>query len=237
MRPSLLAGALVIVGLGLCGFAAAEMVVYDHFDSAEVDTGLWNVDAGSAVSQSGSILTLGSGSSNPGWSGMTSTNTFDASAPNTYEFKFINAVSSNGANPYFGLYNVSDPGGNTNVFVRKNGGWGFYVNGAKVSDINAPVSQHPFDFVRTANTWQVWDMWGGGTWVPTLAAESAPGNVGFAPGDRASLWMAIRPSAGAEQLSLGYIAVDAVTTPEPAMFVLMGSALLGLLAYAWRKRK
>lgn len=228
MRPHFFLSALAIVVVGLCGVAAAEMVVYDSFDSAAVDTSLWTVEG--SVAQSGGALTVGSGSGNSVWSSVTSTATYDANAQNKYEFKFIN--SSGTENPYFGL--MSEAGNNV-FFRRVSGAWKFYVNGAAVSGaLTAPVSQHPYDFVRTANTWQLWDGGAYPTYVPTLMYETAPDNVGFAAGDTLSFWIAIRPTPG--QISLGYVAAD-VAVPEPGTLALVATGVIGLLAYAWRKRK
>jgi hypothetical protein len=234
MRPRLLLGALAIAALGLCGVASADLVVYDNFDSAQVDTSLWTVDAGSTVSQSGSILTIGNGSGNSVWSGMHSTAQYDASAPNTYEFKYISGNA--GANPYFGL--IGDGPSGHNVFFRppSTNQWKFGINGVAASGtLSAPVTQHPYDFVRTANTWQLWDAGSPGLGYTdrNLLYETATGTVVFDPGEKVSFWMAIRPAAGT--LSLGYVAVNAV--PEPSTVVLLTAGLVGLLAYAWRKRK
>ena len=237
MRPRFLLGALAIVVLGLCSVASADMVVYDNFDSATVNTSLWTV-GGSApiVSQSGGYVTVGSASSNSDWTTLTSTATYDASAPNTYEFKYIS--SSGSSNPYFGLMSAAGD----NVFFRQinPGQWNFYVNGAIVSgNLSAPVSQHPYDFVRTANTWQLWDEGSPSTnppYQPTLMYETAPGTVGFTSGETLSYWIAIRPTPGS--ITLGYVAGNiAGPAPEPSTLVLLVTGLMGLLAYAWRKRK
>jgi hypothetical protein len=232
MRSFLRLGTLAIVTLGLCGVASADFAVYDNFDSADVDTSLWTVDAGSTVSQSGSILTIGNPSGNSDWNGMTSTAQYDASAANAYEFKYINSTGE--ANPYFGLLGTEGH----NVYFRPPAPnqWRFGINGVAASGVlTAPVAQHPYDFIRTANTWQLWDAGSPGLGYTdrNLVYETAPGDVVFNPGEKVSFWMAIRPMAGS--LSLGYVAVDAV--PEPSVLVLLGSGLLGLLAYAWRKRK
>jgi hypothetical protein len=223
---------LAIVTLGLCRVASADFTVYDHFDSADVDTSLWTVDADSTVSQSGSILTIGNLSGNSVWSNMASTAQYDASAANSYEFKYIGSTGD--ANPYFGLIGTAGH----NIFFRPpaTNQWKFGINGVAASGtLTAPVAQHPYDFVRTANTWQLWDAGSPGLGYTdrNLLYETAPGEVVFSPGEKVSLWMAIRPMSGS--LSLGFVAVDAV--PEPSVVVLLGSGVLGLLAYAWRKRK
>jgi hypothetical protein len=229
MRSRSVLGVLAIAVMGLCSAASADMVIYDNFDSADVDTSLWTVE-GSAY-QSGSIVTVGGYSGNSGWSSLTSTATYNASDPNTYEFKYIN--SSGTENPYFGLMSAA---GNNVFFRQQSGAWNLYVNGTIVgANLGAPTSQHPYDFVRTANTWQLWD---GGAWpdyVPTLMCETAPDNVGFTAGEKLSYWIAIRPTPG--QISLGYVAGAITPIPEPAFSVLLVTGLVGLLAYAWKKRR
>jgi hypothetical protein len=75
--------------------------------------------------------------------------------------------------------------GDDNVFFRRvSSNWKFYVNGIVVSGtLTAPISGHPYDFVRTANTWQLWD--GGSPLLGysdrNLMYETAPGVVGFLP--------------------------------------------------------
>lgn len=238
MRLRFYLGAVTMVLVGLCTIASADVVVYDDFDygtthSGAVDTSLWSIVGSSPiVSESGSILYVGSSSSNPGWTVLTSTAGWDPAATNTYEWKY-KSYSGSGANPYFGLASGDNA---HNIFFRQysTGKWAIYVNGAKVSgDLAAPVAEHPYDFVRTADTWQFVDCGISPNYVHTLVYETAPGVVGFAAGDLVHYWTQVR-AGSTGRVGLGYAAGPEV--PEPATCTLLATGLIGLLACAWRKR-
>ena len=42
---------------------------------------------------------------------------------------------------------------------------------------------------------------------------------------------------GANHIGLGEVGFEGTVVPEPSALVLLGTALMGLLAYAWRKRR
>ena len=112
------------------------------------------------------------------------------------------------------------------------------VNGLAQGNVTAPASQHPYDFVRTANTWQLWDEGSPSTtppYQPTLMYETAPGTVGFTPGETLSYWIAIRPTPGHHPGLRGRQYRRSRSRTIDVVLVVTG--LIGLLAYAWRKRK
>jgi hypothetical protein len=71
------------------------------------------------------------------------------------------------------------------------------------------------------------------TWTETFVTTSSPAGLGQA------LRIELRATSGSSQTLFDNVRLDAVTAPipEPSTLVLLGAGLLGLLAYAWRKRK
>ena len=81
----------------------------------------------------------------------------------------------------------------------------------------------------------------GTTSQATLGTESAwtPKTFSFTPNANttATLMFQLTTQASSSGTYLDNVSVTAVSSPEPSALVLLGSALLGLLAYAWRKRR
>lgn len=110
MKTLRFVSALVVV-LGLTAIAAADTVIYDHFDGTTLDTGKWTVTWGTVPSLSGSVATL-NGSTGDGWSILNSNTTFDSSVPTSYWYKLTGwadyGAGTTQNSPYLGLTATDD---------------------------------------------------------------------------------------------------------------------------------
>lgn len=219
---------VAIAALGLAGTASADIVVYDHFDGATVDTGKWSLNDNTTVSQTGSVVTLDGSTT---WMTLRSTASYDGSLQRTYRFVYAGATGtgSNDSTVYMGL---SDPSGRPGVCTKRSsdGSWQLWVNGVTTTWWSASSgnfsSGDTIDLTRTADNWQV-------SQNGSVVLQSPSGTVGFNSGDMGGLFLQAKPGC---TLSMDYVGVGSVV-PEPGTLILLSLGLIGLLAYAWRKRK
>lgn len=214
MRVRFQLSVLAIAFLALVGKASADtLAVYDHFDSPadEVNTSLWAKEG--VVSVNASTLTT-SGAS--GWGDVLSTATFNTDTQQTYEFEYLGG----GSDGIMGL------AGTTHTAYIRNyqGGYRCMVNGSDLGATFSASSGDILDLVRTPDHWQVYQN-------GSLVSQSQ--TLGFAKGETANILLATAPNCGTD--SWGYVGVR--TVPEPGTVMLLSVGLVGLLAYAWRKRR
>lgn len=87
------------------------------------------------------------------------------------------------------------------------------------------------------DVWQQWDVTyavGAGTFSLAIDGNSASGLTTMSAG---SVGVVSMINNAYQQTVGGSVYFDAVPVPEPSAIALMVSAMVGLLAYAWRKRK
>ena len=221
MRSRIFFGTLALAVVGMCSVASATLIVYDDFDSASLDLAKWGqFDTTGTSTQSASVITLTGGAA---WSTLRSTQTYDGAVQNSYEFKYIGSTLTTGDSPYVG---VATADASTSAVVRAAAGtWYFSVDNALVgASITAPSSGDIWNIVRTADTWQL--LVNG-----SLTRESASG-VGPQSGDALSYLMQVRPN---DVIQLDYVGLQVV--PEPMTIAMLTPGLVGLLAFARRKRR
>jgi hypothetical protein len=71
------------------------------------------------------------------------------------------------------------------------------------------------------------------TWTEIFVTGASPTGLG----DPLRIELGSPNQSAYAQVAFGNVRLDATPTPEPSTLVLLGMASLGLLAYAWRKRK
>ena len=200
MRPHFLLGALAIMALGLCGSASAAFVVYDHFDGATLDSGLWTVnDWGGTgnVTLSDSNATLDGGS---GWVTLESTATFDGGTPNKYEFGYTSSIQGSAQQgPYFGLHD-----GSIGIAVQGTLGGQFLLRLDGTTNVGSPfdlTEGESYVIEKTpSNTWLLYNSTTG-----TILRETG---VGEGPGAGDTIWLFAHARPDGEFLTLDYVAID-----------------------------
>lgn len=201
--------------LGLTSSLLAT-TIYDDFDSASLDAGLWSVqNYGGSASQASSEVTVHSNAggfyqidSTSGWGqGNVFTITIGTTAPTG-----TNAI---------GLY--CGAGGSFSV-RNDSGSWYFDVNGGTADSlvaVNAPAANNVLEFTWNSNS----VTYKNGSEVVTETTQLPTGVAHFFLAN----W------DGPANLNVASVAVGPVPEPSTVAFALSG--LLGLLCYAWRKRK
>jgi hypothetical protein len=122
-----------------------------------------------------------------------------------------------------GILGLAGTAGNS-AYIRNFGGWKCLVNGTDAGNAFTPVAGDVLELRRTSTNWQVYQN-------GDLVSQST--GLGFAPSETAQILMTVNPNEGT--LSIGHVGTN--TVPEPASCIILLSATLGMLAYAWRKRR
>ena len=226
MRNSFFGVVAFVVAMAFAGAATAEIVVYDDFDGTEVNPLSWTVqyDGTSAPhTVVDSVLTLNA----PGGLGGSTDNEVKSTGTWGYDtFGFEIASAFTGSGNGFGIGRTGaaatvrrDIGGEWKLVVEKSG-FDAYVGGP----IATPEAGDVYKIVWSAAGVELYR----GTHLEDSTSLSPSGSMGF---HLFSYQNADGPSAAA------YDSVSVGVVPEPSALLLMATGLIGLLAYAWRKRK
>ena len=232
MRPRTLC-VLAIVALVACAVtstASATVLLYDDFLTSPLDTTKWTESGNGTNTVSGSILTMTAGAVSDN---IVSKATFTAAQDVTVTYTLGGPWTRAGENDH---------------------GLGF----------DGGLSSHnPSIQIQDTHSWQhltlaVNDGWNATEYVDTGIVESSMvlGDKlsiewSTAAGGTATMYYNGTPEGsisghgmagmallmGIWDTSMTIDSVSVTTTPEPGALVLLGTGLLGLLAYAWRKRK
>lgn len=211
-----------MVVVGFCAAVRADLVIYDHFENppAALDAAKWAPWGSTSpnVTVSGSVVTLSAGSN--AWCGMDSTAVF---GQGTYEFKYAGGTGSQ-------LFGFEDAATGLPYIAARNdilsgARWALFVNDGSGANngavFSAPVAGDIFDL-----TWGAagFELSRGGS---VISSVSVPVTA------QLSLFTSARKNC---TISLDYVGT-VTSTPEPSTLVLLSAGLIGLLAYAWRKRR
>ena len=197
--------------------AAADLAVVDHFDNptGALNTNTWTSYGGDSVTDS--VVTVqGVGTA---WGEIASIATYDLSATPTYEFKFMGGAGD-------GMFGIWDSSTGGTAFVRNLGGWRCVVGGdTNLGDVFTPDVG---DIIQLHRATAGWEVYNNGALVSQVA------NLGTV-GPAARIDITGAPGGG--QVMVDYVAAGVRVVPEPATATYLGSILVSLLAYAWRKRR
>ena len=225
MRARYVFCVLAVVALAIFGVTrpvSATAIPYDHFTavSGVPDPGLWSVSShGGTATEASSILTT---------TGVTMTSTSSWSSANTtFEFGLGNVAPSNGWSGQGNDFGLTGSGGSVGLWSDwGNGGWYFGIAGNPyVYMNNSPVAGQVFDIslIPGGAKLQSNDPLQAGVYTMTVTG-TVTGPLAF----QMVNW-------GGVAATFDYVGTS--TIPEPCSFALLVCGLIGLLAYAWRKRK
>lgn len=212
MRARFLICALAVMALGFGGAVSADtLTIYDHFDNPAnaINTTNWAPwGVTGTVADSKVTLAPGTGS----WSGIDSTAVF---GEGTYEFKYAGGI---------GLFGFEDAATGVPFVVVRND----MVSGHQWKlDVNGALGD-----AFTAAAGDVFDL----TWSTTGFELAQNGNVVSSVSSPVAQQLSLMAAARAgTSLSLDYVGIR--TVPEPSTLVLLSAGLVGLLAYASKKRR
>jgi hypothetical protein len=214
MKTRILSACAMFGVLLIASAASADYVVYDDFGAATLDMSRWSLaEGGSAPTLDGSIATFDSAS------GTKDILSSTAYGYGSYKFKL--GATAPGSYSIIGLDNAG-----SGLYVRNDNHypateWDFHVGSIKNSII-APAAGDELEIVWSASSAQLWKN-----------------------GDLLVTQTTNLPTVTSANLKLtayfgGAMTVDTVSTnpvPEPSAIILIATGLIGLLAYAWRKRR
>ncbi|MBU4271654.1 MAG: PEP-CTERM sorting domain-containing protein [Planctomycetes bacterium] len=226
-----------VLTCGLSGSASADIIIYqDDFPGTTLGADWTFSQTNGTVTVADSKVVL----STPGGGGwnhadLLSTTQFTASQDATFTFKL--GAHPYGPNSIFGLSN-SRGGGMPGILLRTDaapGYWELYVGDGTTLDRHTVI---PLTALQTDETVAIhWNTAGvgvevrdsGGTLLYTIQSTVSPtGPLGFS-------LLAGSYEAGAALVNFDSVTVTVI--PEPSTLALLATGLLGLLCYAWRKRK
>ena len=214
-------GVVVVALAAFSAMASADTAMYDDFNGTELDMSKWYAD----TDQGFNVPTVSGGAVQ--LTNVTATADINSVATWTVgtvlEFKMATAPTGVGC---FG-YSIGTGGPSTCVRNDQGGNvWQFVVDDQvsghaifRSGDIGAPQAGDVYKFVWKANSM---DLLRNGSLVSSAAGTSMRGNWGVF-------------AYSSAQMSWDYVATS--TVPEPATVTLLLTGVLGLLAYAWRKRR
>lgn len=204
--------------LGLTSSLPAT-TIYDDFDSASLDTGLWSVqNYGGSVSQASSEVTVGGAAfyeidSTSEWGpGKVFQITIGSTAPTG--MSAIGTYGTGAGTPGFAVRNDT---GSWQFDVQTGATHGRYA-------VAAPAANDVLEFVWNSDYSVDYRL--NGSLVVTDTTVLPTGVVHFIVAN----W-----GGQGRNTAIGSVAIAAI--PEPTTLILMVSGAFGLLCYAWRRRK
>jgi hypothetical protein len=229
---NLCAAALAILCTIGVASAHATFVTYDDFSTAgSPGSSKWaSFDGATPPTVSGGNLQM-DGTATSGWQGIYSTQRFGYGS-----YQFTLASFNNATACVFGIDSATTTTGAAQdaIHLRNDTGNLISIGGAGVVPMidYAPTSlPATYTFVWNPNSVQILRNIGAGDTVLYSTTDSALIPV-------ATDTMRFELVAyGSGAYAVNSVAYQAYAVPEPAALVLCVSGLLGLLAYAWRKRK
>jgi hypothetical protein len=221
MRSRYLTCALAVVVLGLVNVASADLAVYDPFDGTTLDTSKWALSFGTAT-VAGSTVTLSDASAA---SRILSTAAWGVDSSIEFE---MGAAPSGSGTMLVGTYEQSPAFANSAVHIRND----FYGTGQFAMEAwnssqqydGVPFTLEAGDVLRLDILSTGVNLYRNGSLIDSETSVIAWGVHE----------MAAYAAAGC---SLQINRVSAGAVPEPGTVVLSLTGLVGLLAYAWRKRR
>jgi hypothetical protein len=221
-----------------CGTAVAATPFEDDFNGATLDTVKWTPSGPGTVAVSGGNVTLDVPSGDWAYSQMDSASTWTAADDLYYSFKIGGDPQGN-----YNIFQVFEGTAQTGYVAMRNdtglGGWWF---DARQGLAGSPTYHGYEQPGATGQTMSVGDVFtlklgpgGSAAYKNGVMFDSTTVVPAGTLMIDAQCW---REPGGVASQTFDYIGVsDTAPVPEPGAFVLVASALVGLLGLAWRKRK
>jgi hypothetical protein len=252
VRPAL----VIVLAIGFASFASATVLVQDDFNDNSIDAMKWTTQtaAGSSLQEAGQHIIFTNGGQlstlsnydpdTPSYSGgikitgqWTVWNSNDMLTISTRSDGAIGGAphgALNGVNCLYIAYGAGAtcifPSGTAQISATPGGAAAGQVNGANVT----PITFGTYNF-------EVIDRGAAGISF-TLTEVANPSNtstaIAYLKTDTAYGLVSFRDYYGLNaQGILDNVTISSLATPEPSSMILSVTGILGLLAYAWRKRK
>jgi hypothetical protein len=220
---------LAISALAIFGMAGAASATFiDHFDGTALDTGVWNSTQYTATyttTVAGSMLTqVAAGHSSAGE--LMTKDTSAVVQGDTMYFKLGAAPILNAANAMvvFGGWDPTTTGNPHIQIGNWAAGWNVEISDGTTTHNTAISAPAAADLYSVA--------WTSGSVVVSRNGSPLVTDTTAVPGSGVSMFVDAFVANGTTQYD--FIGVN---LPEPSVLVLALTGVLGLLAYAWRKRK
>jgi hypothetical protein len=219
---------MAVVGVGVA--VGDVLTIYDHFDGTTIDTTKWTADDGVNVGSSEVNLVTHTGAD----ANLLSTAEWGYG---TYDFKLGSTIHVGPTGYWVGDFGIGLGGTGTGYALMQNDSDGkggtdflyrFCVNNGTTTSLSAvlpaPEAGDLFQIVTTASSTE---LLRNGTTIATSTLVM----TGARPMIAYSYWGV--PAT----LSFDWVGRGDVAVPEPGTMVLLTSGVIGLLAYAWRKKR